>query len=69
MWKSFFLAVGLTVVLLGVECLGVERFVFKLQAGQPPAPRALLFGSDQQTAEERSKPAPGPPGACSRPAQ
>ncbi len=29
MWRSFFLAAGVTVFLIGVECLGVERFVLK----------------------------------------
>lgn len=29
MWRSFFLAVGIFVVLMGVECLGVQKFVLK----------------------------------------
>ena len=36
MWRAFFLACGLTVVLLGVQTLGVERFVMKMR-GDPPA--------------------------------
>jgi hypothetical protein len=36
MWRAFFLACGLTVVLLGVQTLGVERFVLKMR-GEPPA--------------------------------
>ncbi len=37
MWRSFFLAAGLSVLLLGVECLGVEKFVLRLK-GDPPPP-------------------------------
>jgi hypothetical protein len=29
MWRSFFLAVGVFVFLMGVECLGVQKFVLK----------------------------------------
>ncbi|NUQ65227.1 MAG: hypothetical protein HUU20_22400 [Pirellulales bacterium] len=29
MWRSLFLAVGVFIFLIGVECLGVEKFVMK----------------------------------------
>ena len=29
MWRSFFLAIGTFLVLLGAQCLGVEKFVLK----------------------------------------
>jgi hypothetical protein len=29
MWRAFFLAVGIYVFLLGVECFGVQKFVLK----------------------------------------
>ncbi|NLX95342.1 MAG: hypothetical protein GXY83_04125 [Rhodopirellula sp.] len=29
MWRSLFLAAGVSVFLMGLECLGVERFVMK----------------------------------------
>ena len=46
MWRAMFLAVGISLVILGAECLVVERFVM---AGQQPEPTAqspaTLFGS------------------------
>lgn len=38
MWRSFFLAIGIYVFLLGAECLAVDKFVLKKR--QPPAPNA-----------------------------
>ena len=36
MWRAFFLAVGFFVMILGVECLGVERVSLKMR-DEPPA--------------------------------
>lgn len=30
MWRAFFLAVGVYLAILGVQCLGVEKFVLKV---------------------------------------
>ena len=48
MWRAFFLAVGVYLILLGAECLGVEKFVLKdrqpvVQQNQFP----VLFGPPQ----------------------
>jgi hypothetical protein len=32
MWRSFFLAAGVFLVLLGAQCLGVQKFVLKTRA-------------------------------------
>lgn len=37
MWRAFFLAIGFFVMILGVECLGVERVSLKMRDA-PPAP-------------------------------
>jgi hypothetical protein len=37
MWRSFFLAIGFFVILLGMECLGVETVNLKIREA-PPAP-------------------------------
>jgi hypothetical protein len=41
MWRAFFLAVGITLAILGAECLVVEKAVFALprkkEAEPPPA--------------------------------
>ncbi len=37
MWRAFFLAIGFAIMLLGVECLAVERVTLKMR-DDPPAP-------------------------------
>ncbi len=32
MWRALFLAIGLSLFILGVECLAVSRFTFKAKA-------------------------------------
>jgi len=41
MWRAMFLAMGVSLMILGVEFLGVERIVLKAQ--NPPAPQASAF--------------------------
>ena len=36
MWRAFFLALGLSVMILGVECLGVEKVTLKMRNAPPP---------------------------------
>ena len=46
MWRALFLAIGITICILGAECLAVERFELAGDAppSEEPAP-ATLFGS------------------------
>ncbi len=37
MWRGFFLAVGIFLLILGAECLGVEQVTLKLHEAPPPA--------------------------------
>lgn len=37
MWRASFLAIGIFLMILGVECLGVERIVMKAREDPPPA--------------------------------
>jgi hypothetical protein len=39
MWRAFFLAIGVYLILLGAQCLGVEKFILKSRepAPKPPA--------------------------------
>jgi hypothetical protein len=37
MWRAFFLAIGFFLMVLGVECLGVEQMTMKMR-DKPPAP-------------------------------
>ncbi len=48
MWRSFFLAIGIFLCILGVECLAIEKAVLHSAAEQPagfgvsrPAPREI----------------------------
>jgi hypothetical protein len=44
MWRAFFLAIGFFIMLLGVQCLGVERVSLKIQ--EPPVPSDSIFDSE-----------------------
>jgi len=37
MWRAIFLSFGLSLVILGVECLGVEKISMKYRQDPPPA--------------------------------
>lgn len=37
MWRAFFLAIGFFLMLLGVQCLGVEKVNLRIRE-KPPAP-------------------------------
>jgi len=41
MWRAFFLAIGFFLMLLGVQCLGVERMTLKMR--DTPTPSNSLF--------------------------
>ena len=48
MWRAFFLAAGVFLILLGAQCLGIQKFILK--ARQPvveQAQQAFLFGPQQ----------------------
>ena len=62
MWRSFFLAIGVYVVLLGVQCLGVQKFVLSLEEQAPPQARTSFFGGPAATGAKREiTPAPWAP--------
>ena len=46
MWRAIFLAVGISLCVLGAECLAVDRFVMARRQAAPSAQNpATLFGS------------------------
>jgi len=48
MWRAFFLAVGISMCIVGAECLAVERFEFageEMVEDAGPAGPATLFGA------------------------
>ena len=46
MWRAIFLAVGIFLVILGVECLGVEKV--NLKARDTPPPPTSLFDTQKK---------------------
>jgi hypothetical protein len=48
MWRSFFLAVGVMLCILGVECLGVQEVVFKARAPAAQSETGASLGSSQR---------------------
>jgi len=36
MWRSFFLAVGIFLMILGAECLGVKKMNLRIREAPPP---------------------------------
>ena len=55
MWRSFFLAVGLTTIFLGVECLGVEKMSLKLRGPSTPATPATWYSAGTPAKEGPQK--------------
>jgi hypothetical protein len=45
MWRAFFLAIGITMCILGAECLAVERFELAEAEVDSASSPATLFGS------------------------
>lgn len=48
MWRSLFLAVGVTLCILGVECLGVQEVVFKAKVPAAQADASANVGSNRR---------------------
>ena len=64
MWRAFFLAIGFFVMILGVECLGVERVSLKVRDDPPRADFAVRYGGEGGAPEAGRSATLGPPGAC-----
>ncbi len=57
MWRSFFLAAGITAVILGVECLGVETVTLK--ARDDPPPSESLWDTEPKLGPQKKLTPPG----------
>lgn len=60
MWRSFFLAIGFFLMLLGVECLGVESAILKMR-DEPPAPISPFDTEPKVGAQKQVVPPPWAP--------
>ena len=65
MWRAFFLAVGATLCILGVECLGVQEVVLKARVPTPKTETNVLGASSSALGpQEKSSRRTTPPGVC-----
>jgi len=60
MWRALFLAIGFFIMILGVECLGVERVNLRLR-DQPPAPVSPFDTAPKEGAQRQIIPPPWAP--------
>jgi hypothetical protein len=60
MWRAFFLAIGFFVIILGVECLGVERVYLKMR-DDPPPPSSPFDTEPKVGAQKQLVPPPWAP--------
>ncbi len=60
MWRAFFLAIGLFLIIFGLECLAVERIHLRIHDDPPPS--SGLFDSEAKTGPAKQfAPAPWMP--------
>jgi len=59
MWRALFLAIGVYLVLLGAQCLGVEKFVLNLH--EPPKESAAADGQLKPGPRREAVPPPWVP--------
>ncbi len=60
MWRAFFLAIGVFLVILGVQCLGVERAQLRIHE-RPPAPVSPFDTEPAEGAARQIVPPPWAP--------
>ena len=60
MWRMFFLAIGLYMLIFGLECLGIERVYLRVHEEPPPA-SSLLDSSPRAGSAKQFAPAPWMP--------
>ena len=53
MWRALFLAIGLSLFILGIECLAVSRFTFKAQAKADKAEQKTIQAPPPGLAKRR----------------
>ncbi len=52
MWRAFFLAIGVFIMILGVECLGVERASLRMRDAPPPPVSPFDTGPKEGSAKQ-----------------
>jgi len=60
MWRAMFLAIGFFLMILGVECLGVEQVSLKMR-GDPPPSTSMFDSEDKLGPQKTVNPPPWAP--------
>ena len=60
MWRAFFLAIGLYLLIFGMECLGVERVYMRFH-DDPPPPTGLFETQASEGPQHQFSPPPWVP--------
>jgi hypothetical protein len=60
MWRAFFLAIGIYLIIFGLECLGVDRIYLKLR-DDPPPPASIFASAPAIGPAKQYSPAPWVP--------
>jgi hypothetical protein len=53
MWRAFFLAAGICFLLVGAQCLAVDRFIFKARLPAPARDTFLSLSSEPELGPNR----------------
>jgi hypothetical protein len=53
MWRAFFLAIGIYLSILGLECMAIEKVVLKLHHRAPPPTTPLAAGAERAEGPKR----------------
>jgi hypothetical protein len=61
MWRAFFLAIGIYMVIFGLECLTVDRVLLKFREDPPPPTAVTLFKAQNEGPPKQFAPAPWVP--------
>ena len=60
MWRALFLAIGVSAMLFGIQCLGVAKFTMKMR-GDPIKSTSLLMEEVRPGEHKKFTPAPWTP--------
>ena len=61
MWRAFFLAIGVYLVLLGAQCLGIEKLTLNLRESPPPQADPFVPEESEPGPKIVAQPAPWTP--------
>jgi hypothetical protein len=57
MWRAFFLAIGIYLIIFGLECLAVDRVFLKVHEDPPPATAISMLKAQTEGPPKQFSPA------------